>query len=133
MHDLAPEWRLNTYLDPEELDELMAAHLKRSSCGEQRRLDLEGEKRVYESEQFGQITAYRIDKRLLFPLDEVGRCIGWKNPAAMIANCTGREKWKVSTSRQPTSKNFIEKNALRTLLQKSRSPVKRELIQWLCT
>ena len=50
----------------------------------------------------------------------------------MIRQCADREKWKVRTSRQVVRKNFIEKKALRVLLEKSRSQDKQALIDWLC-
>ena len=132
IHELFPGWRLRTYMDQGELDEHID-YLHSRKTDEERRLDLVGKRQEYVDEQFGSITAYRIDGRLLFPLDEVGRCIGWKNPAAMIRQCAGREKWKVRTSRQVVRKNFIEKNALRIMLEKCRSQNREALILWLCT
>lgn len=131
VHELFPTWRLRTYMDRDELDE-HTDYLNRRESDEERQLDILGTKQEYVSEKFGSITAYRIDGRLLFPLDEVGRCVGWKNPAAMIRQCADREKWKVRTSRQVVRKNFIEKKALRVLLEKSRSQDKQALIDWLC-
>ena len=97
-----------------------------------RRLDLRGEKVEFHSERFGSVIAYAIDGRTLYPLVEIARCIGWKNPGSMVKQCAARERWKIRTARQVVTKNYIDKTELERLLRRCRSPSREALIDWLC-
>ena len=97
------------------------------------RIDQIGTKKEYCNEKFGDITAYVVKDRVLFPLAEVARLIRKSNADSLVKQCPAKEKWKVHTGRQEVCKNYIEREELKRLLQRSRFQDRQELIDWLCT
>lgn len=96
------------------------------------RLDLCGRKIVLQSDVFGEIEAYVLSDRTLYPLQDVARLIGWKHPEQMSSHCKGKEKWKVQTQRQIVTKSYIDQTQLNHILQCCRSENKHALMEWLC-
>jgi len=128
---LVPQSRIAAYLTADEINE-HREHFVRSTDHSHARIDEIGTKIAFSDERFGIVEAYEVKGRVLYPLVGVAQCMGLKNPDAMIKQCAAKEKWRVQTSRQVVSKNFIAKDDLRTLLERSRSKNKQELINWLC-
>jgi len=128
---LVPQSRIAAYLTADEINE-HREHFVRSTDHSHARIDEIGTEIAFSDERFGIVEAYEVKGRVLYPLVGVAQCMGLKNPDAMIKQCAAKEKWRVQTSRQVVSKNFIAKDDLRTLLERSRSKNKQELINWLC-
>lgn len=96
------------------------------------RLDLHGRKEVYRSEVFGELEVYVLGDRILYPLQDVARLIGWKHPEQMSNHCKVKEKWKVRTHQQIVTRNYIDQVQLKQILQSCRSKNKQTLMEWLC-
>lgn len=128
---LVPQSRIAAYLTADEINE-HREYFVRSSDHSYARIDEIGTKITFSDERFGIVEAYEVKGRILYPLINIAQCMGLKNPDAMIKQCVAKEKWRVQTSRHVVSKNFIAKDDLRTLLERSRAKNKQELIDWLC-
>lgn len=124
---LVPQSRIAAYLTADEINE-HREYFVSASDHSHARIDEIGTKIAFSDERFGIVEAYEVKGRVLYPLVDVAQCMGLKNPDAMIKQCAAKEKWRVQTSRQVVSKNFIAKDDLRTLLKRSRAKNKQELI-----
>ena len=107
-------------------------HCKVKEAGDNERLDLRGKRKIFQSEVFGEIEAYALGARILYPLQEVARLIGWKHPEQMSNHCKEKEKWKVRTQHQIVTRNYIDQEQLNLVLRRCRSTNKQALMDWLC-
>lgn len=106
-----------------------------------RRIDLEGIPRTLRHERYGEMKAYEVERRMLYPAYDCAKRLGIHDPSAAGSMCDHKENWHVRVVRrllkdghpsyQISKKNFIPTEDVRRLATKSKRADKDDIVKWI--
>lgn len=132
-------------LSMEEWDEyieyLKSAKGEHSAIESGRRIDMVGTAHTLHNAVYGDITAYKIDGRILYPACDCAKIMGFANPSGIGSLCKQKELWHVRTQRcqmkngQPSHqivcKNFIPAEDVKKLARNSKHAQACAICEWI--
>lgn len=144
LHALIPRYALKKALSRDEWAEYERYAAEEGSEIEivnERRIDLTGIPKTLRHERYGELTAYEIGGRFLYPAYDCAKRLGISDPSAAGSMCPHKESWHVRVVRriledgrpsyQISNKNFIPAEDVNRLAARGNRVDRDEVVKWI--
>lgn len=136
---LIPQYLIRELLSRCEWDEYAKKRQERMGniASEIPRIDLTGTKHELEHIQYGRMTAYELNGRLLYPACEVCKCLKLSDPSQRGSMCKGKESWNIEVqlrgwhNPKVVRRNYIPAEDVKMLAECSHDDAANDICSWI--